>query len=83
VGCCQCQGIEELFGQQYVAKDLTRYRTKGPDKMTRMQEKGFINIADTKCYAAVFGAIPLLSAQKNELKFRIPCKNLSVRNLRS
>jgi hypothetical protein len=36
MSCCQCQGIEELFSQQYVAKELARYRTKGPDKTTRM-----------------------------------------------
>jgi magnesium-protoporphyrin O-methyltransferase len=34
--CCQCQGIEELFSQQYVEKELSRYRSKGPDKTTRM-----------------------------------------------
>jgi len=36
VNCCQCQGIEELFSQKYVAKELSHYRTKGPDKTTRM-----------------------------------------------
>jgi len=36
MNCCQCQGIEELFSQQYVDKELSRYRTKGPDKTTRM-----------------------------------------------
>lgn len=36
MNCCQCQGIEELFNQQYVTKELTRYRAKGPDKTTRM-----------------------------------------------
>ena len=36
MNCCQCQGIEELFSQQYVAKELARYRTKGPDKTTIM-----------------------------------------------
>jgi magnesium-protoporphyrin O-methyltransferase len=36
VNCCQCQGIEELFSQQYVNKELSRYRAKGPDKTTRM-----------------------------------------------
>ncbi len=34
--CSQCQGIEELFSQQYVSKELSRYRKKGPDKTTRM-----------------------------------------------
>jgi magnesium-protoporphyrin O-methyltransferase len=36
MNCCQCQGIEELFSQQYVTKELKRYRTKGPDKTTLM-----------------------------------------------
>jgi magnesium-protoporphyrin O-methyltransferase len=34
--CCQCQGIEELFSQEYVNKELAHYRTKGADKTTRM-----------------------------------------------
>lgn len=36
MNCCQCQGIEQLFSQGYVTGELTRYRTKGPDKTTRM-----------------------------------------------
>jgi 2-polyprenyl-3-methyl-5-hydroxy-6-metoxy-1,4-benzoquinol methylase len=36
MNCAQCEGIEELFGQQYVSKELARYRAKGPDKTTRM-----------------------------------------------
>lgn len=36
MNCCQCRGIEELFSQQYVNKELSRYHTKGPDKTTRM-----------------------------------------------
>src|SRR3990170_4333438 len=36
MNCCQCQGIEELFDQQYVYKELSRYRARGPDKTTRM-----------------------------------------------
>ncbi len=36
MNCCQCQGIEELFDEQYVNKELARYRSKGPDKTTRM-----------------------------------------------
>ena len=36
MNCCQCQGIEELFSQQYVTRELTRYRAKGPDKTTSM-----------------------------------------------
>ncbi|HEY3310972.1 MAG TPA: methyltransferase domain-containing protein [Anaerolineales bacterium] len=34
--CCQCQGIEELFSQEYVNKELGRYRAKGPIRTTRM-----------------------------------------------
>lgn len=33
---CQCQAVEELFSQEYVAKELNQYRAKGPDKTTRM-----------------------------------------------
>jgi hypothetical protein len=36
MNCCQCQGIEELFSQQYVTREVARYRAKGPDKTTRM-----------------------------------------------
>ncbi|OGO38505.1 MAG: hypothetical protein A2W35_17280 [Chloroflexi bacterium RBG_16_57_11] len=36
MNCGQCQGIEELFSQRYVAKELSRYRAKGPDRTTRM-----------------------------------------------
>lgn len=36
MNCCQCQGIEELFSQKYVTKELLRYRVKGPDKTTRI-----------------------------------------------
>jgi hypothetical protein len=36
MNCCQCQGIEELFSQPYVTRELKRYRAKGPDKTTRM-----------------------------------------------
>ena len=34
--CCQCEGIEEVFSQKYVDKELAHYRKKGPDKTTRM-----------------------------------------------
>ncbi len=34
--CCQCQGIEACFNQKAVAKDLKRYRKKGPEKTTRI-----------------------------------------------
>jgi hypothetical protein len=33
---CQCQGIEELFNEPLVIKQLDSYRSKGPDKTTRM-----------------------------------------------
>lgn len=36
MNCCQCQGIEELFSEEYVSKELKRYRRRGPDKTTRM-----------------------------------------------
>jgi hypothetical protein len=32
---CQCQGIEELFNQEQVDKDLRQYRRRGPDRTTR------------------------------------------------
>jgi magnesium-protoporphyrin O-methyltransferase len=34
MNCCQCQGIEELFSQQFVNKELSHYRAKGADKTT-------------------------------------------------
>ncbi len=42
MNCCQCQGIEELFSQQYVSRELARYRAKGPDKTTRMLTEAII-----------------------------------------
>ncbi len=33
--CCQCKGIEDLFNEKSVAKELSNYRQKGPDKTTR------------------------------------------------
>jgi predicted TPR repeat methyltransferase len=36
MSCMQCRGIEELFSQEFVAKELSHYRRKGPDKTTRM-----------------------------------------------
>ncbi len=36
MNCCQCQGNEELFSQEFVTKELTRYRANGPGKTTRM-----------------------------------------------
>ena len=34
--CCQVQGIEELVDPQVAAKELNRYRRKGPVKTTRL-----------------------------------------------
>ena len=36
MNCCQCQGIEEVFSQSYVTRELSRYRLKGPVKTTRL-----------------------------------------------
>ncbi|MFQ5652624.1 MAG: class I SAM-dependent methyltransferase [bacterium] len=36
MACCQCTGIETLFDEAYVAKELKQYQKKGPDKTTRM-----------------------------------------------
>lgn len=33
---CQCEGIEELFNEKQVDRELKRYRTKGPKKTTRI-----------------------------------------------
>jgi 2-polyprenyl-3-methyl-5-hydroxy-6-metoxy-1,4-benzoquinol methylase len=35
MNCCQCQGIEELFNDRLVSKELSSYRAKGPSKTTR------------------------------------------------
>ncbi len=35
MNCCQCQGVEAKFDQEYVTKKLERYRRKGPKKTTR------------------------------------------------
>lgn len=36
MSCCQCQGIENLFGERTARRDLKRYRRKGPLKTTRI-----------------------------------------------
>ena len=36
MSCCQCQGIQTLFGDRVARKDLKRYRKKGPLDTTRM-----------------------------------------------
>ncbi len=33
---CQCQGIEDLFNDKSVRRELRTYRRKGPEKTTRM-----------------------------------------------
>ena len=33
---CQCQGIEDLFNEKTVKRELRTYRRKGPEKTTRM-----------------------------------------------
>ncbi len=33
--CCQCQGIESKFDQEYAKKKLIEYREKGPKKSTQ------------------------------------------------
>jgi len=38
--CSQCQGIEDLFSAEYVAKELKRYRKRGPDKTTQILIEG-------------------------------------------
>ncbi len=36
MNCCHCQGLDELFSEEYVAKEVAKYRKQGPDKTTRM-----------------------------------------------
>jgi magnesium-protoporphyrin O-methyltransferase len=36
MNCCQCQGIEELFNERLVIKELASYRAKGTNKTTRL-----------------------------------------------
>lgn len=36
MSCCQCQGIETLFGERTARRDLRRYRRKGPLRTTRI-----------------------------------------------
>lgn len=35
MSCCQCQGLEELFDEEYVRGELADYHAKGPDQTTR------------------------------------------------
>ena len=32
--CCQCEGIESKFDQEYALKQLEKYREKGPKSTT-------------------------------------------------
>jgi magnesium-protoporphyrin O-methyltransferase len=36
MSCCHCQGAQRVFSGRYVARDLKRYRRKGPGKTTKM-----------------------------------------------
>jgi 2-polyprenyl-3-methyl-5-hydroxy-6-metoxy-1,4-benzoquinol methylase len=36
MSCCHCQGAQRVFSGRYVARNLKRYRRKGPDRTTRM-----------------------------------------------
>ena len=36
MSCAQCRGIEEEFGRDVAARDLKRFRRKGPDRTTRL-----------------------------------------------
>src|SRR5262245_39909488 len=36
MNCCQCQGIEDEFGQREAARKLESYRQRGPEHTTTM-----------------------------------------------
>ena len=36
MGCCQCQGIENMFDKKSAKRALKRYLKKGPSKTTTM-----------------------------------------------
>jgi 2-polyprenyl-3-methyl-5-hydroxy-6-metoxy-1,4-benzoquinol methylase len=36
MNCCQCNGIEELFNEKNVSRELSQYRKKGADQTTRI-----------------------------------------------
>jgi 2-polyprenyl-3-methyl-5-hydroxy-6-metoxy-1,4-benzoquinol methylase len=52
MNCCQCQGIEDLFDERAVARELAAYCVKGPAKTTRW-------LADALKAAGVSGATQL------------------------
>ncbi len=39
MNCCQCQGIEEVFNDELVNKEVATLHTKGPRKTTRLLTK--------------------------------------------
>jgi magnesium-protoporphyrin O-methyltransferase len=36
MSCSQCQGIDEVFGENFVRRELRRYRKKGAERTTRL-----------------------------------------------
>ena len=36
MSCCQCQGIEDMFNERAVSRELSQYHAKGPDVTTQM-----------------------------------------------
>lgn len=44
MSCCHCQTIEKLFSDKTAAKDLRKYRKRGPDKSTRILLDALHNI---------------------------------------
>jgi len=36
MGCVQCQGVEELFNERLAARELRRFRRRGPGKTSRL-----------------------------------------------
>ena len=36
MGCCQCQGIENMFDKKAANRQIKRYLKKGPSKTTSM-----------------------------------------------
>jgi len=36
VGCCQCQGLEDQFGPDLAARELRRFRRRGPNRSTQI-----------------------------------------------
>ena len=62
MNCCQCQGIETLFNQNRVERELKKYRKKGPGKPTRILLEAIQTVAGVKGLSLLdigggFGAI--------------------------